>query len=116
VLEWNLASDENSNPHTDGGCTLCQGALTINNGTGRVTRNVSYYIFAHASRFVPPGSVRIGSNEILGFPNVAFKTPDGNKVPIVLNDSAKDGDFTISFGDKQASAFLRSGSAATYIW
>jgi len=117
VLEWNLASDENFNPHTnDGGCTLCQGALTINSGTGLVSRNVSYYIIAHASRFVPPGSIRIGSNMIAGFPNVAFKTPAGKKVLIVLNDSDRNGDFTIGFGNRQASAFLRSGSVGTYIW
>ena len=117
VLEWNFANDENFNPHTtDGGCTLCQGALTINNSTGMVTRNVSYYIIAHASRFVPPGSVRIGSNMVAGFPNVAFKTPAGKKVLIVLNDSDKNGDFTIRFGNRQATAFLRAGSVGTYIW
>src|ERR1700744_2621653 len=56
VLEWNLASDPNYGPHTSGGCSTCLGALTI--GT-TVTRNVSYYIIAHASKFVRPGSVRI---------------------------------------------------------
>ncbi len=28
VLEWNLASDPNQNPHTSGGCSNCLGALT----------------------------------------------------------------------------------------
>ncbi|NOS94358.1 MAG: glucosylceramidase, partial [Cyclobacteriaceae bacterium] len=41
VLEWNLAADENLQPHTDGGCTLCLGALTITSA-GTATRNVSY--------------------------------------------------------------------------
>ena len=76
VIEWNLASDPNYYPHTAGGCTTCLGALTI--GTS-VARNVSYYIIAHASKFVKTGSVRIDSNNINNLPNVAFKTPSGKK-------------------------------------
>lgn len=60
ALEWNLANDPKYEPHTPGGCTQCKGALTINGS--EVTRNVAYYIIAHASRFVPAGSVRIQSN------------------------------------------------------
>ena len=36
-----------------------QGAVTLG---GAINRNVSYYIVAHASKFVAPGSVRIASN------------------------------------------------------
>nr|WP_245857028.1 hypothetical protein [Lutibacter flavus] len=46
VLEWNLAADSNLEPHTNGGCTECLGALTIDGNT--VTKNVAYYIIAHA--------------------------------------------------------------------
>ncbi|HXD79318.1 MAG TPA: hypothetical protein VN616_15980, partial [Puia sp.] len=59
VLEWNLAADQNYGPHTPGGCSTCLGAFTIN-GTA-VSRNTSYYIIAHASKFVIPGSVRVAS-------------------------------------------------------
>jgi glucosylceramidase len=38
ALEWNLAADPNYDPHTPGGCTLCQGALTISGQT--ISRNV----------------------------------------------------------------------------
>ncbi|HYH55482.1 MAG TPA: glucosylceramidase, partial [Anseongella sp.] len=50
VLEWNLAADQHYEPHTEGGCTACLGALTIEGET--ITRNVAYYIIAHASKFV----------------------------------------------------------------
>ena len=77
VLEWNLAADPQFNPHTDqGGCTMCKGALTIG---GEVTRNVSYYIIAHASKFVRPGSVRVGSSVVPALPNVAFVTAQRKK-------------------------------------
>lgn len=113
VLEWNLASDPLYNPHTNGGCTQCEGALTITTG---VTRNVSYYIIAHASRFVPSGSVRIGSNMISDLPNVAFITPDGRKVLIVLNNSNSGKTFNIGFKGKKAVATLPAGSVGSFVW
>jgi glucosylceramidase len=115
VLEWNLAADPQFNPHTsDGGCTLCQGALTIGDNT--VTRNVSYYVIAHASKFVPDGSVRIESNMIDGIPNVAFITPAGKKVLIALNDTASEKNFSVRFYEKSFTASLAKGSVATFVW
>jgi glucosylceramidase len=113
VLEWNLASDPDYNPHTPGGCTTCEGAVTI---SSLVVRNVSYYIIAHASKFVPAGSVRIGSNFISNLQNVAFKTPDGKKVVIVLNDSEMEQSFNVVFNGKKVTPKLSAGSVATFIW
>ena len=117
MLEWNLASDENFEPHTDdGGCTLCQGALTINSLTGAVTRNVSYYIIAHASKFVPAGSVRVHSNIVNNLHNVAYLTPEGKTVLIVLNDNDSDAAFNIHVGEYSAATSLPAGAVATYVW
>jgi glucosylceramidase len=113
VIEWNLASDPNYYPHTAGGCSTCLGALTI--GTA-VNRNVSYYIIAHASKFVRPGSVRIASGNIANLPNVAFKTPQGKKVLIVLNDSSTSQKFNIQFNDMIATSELAGGAVGTYVW
>jgi glucosylceramidase len=117
VLEWNLAADQNFDPHTnDGGCTMCQGALTINNTSGAVSRNVSYYIIAHASKLVPPGSVRIGSNVVGNLHNVAFLTPSGKKVLIVVNDNNDPATFAIAYKSYTATATLPAGAVATYYW
>jgi O-glycosyl hydrolase len=86
VLLWNLAADPNNGPHTnDGGCSECRGAITLDGN--EVTRNVAYYALAHFSRLVPPGSVRIGSNDLEQLANVAFLTPDGKVVLVVSNTS-----------------------------
>lgn len=114
ALEWNLASDPSYNPHTPGGCTECKGALTISGSA--VTRNVAYYIIAHASRFVPAGSVRIASNISGTIHNAAFKTPEGRKVLIALNDGSGDVSFNIRFNRKWALATLSAGTVATYVW
>ena len=113
ALEWNLANDSTFGPHTPGGCTKCKGALTI--GTS-ITRNVAYYIVAHASKFVPPGSVRIKSN-ITGFlQNVAFKTPAGKKVLIVENDGTAAETFNIRFKNKWTTTTLPAAAVGTYVW
>ena len=114
ALEWNLANDASFGPHTPGGCTTCKGALTIT--ASAVTRNQGYYIVAQASKFVPAGSVRIASNQIVGFQNVAFLTPGGKKVLIVINTSATQAAFNIRYKGKWVTVTLPAGSAGTYIW
>ncbi len=114
ALEWNLANDASFGPHTPGGCTTCKGALTIAGSS--ITRNVGYYIVAHASKFVPAGSVRISSSLVSGLPNVAFKTPDGKKILIVENNSGSQIYFNIRFKGKWVATSLTAGAAATYVW
>lgn len=115
VLLWNLAADPNFGPHTNnGGCPVCEGAITLDGN--QVTRNVAYYTVAHASKFVRPGSVRIASNFLEGLPNVAFKTPDGNKVLIVANDSDAAQTFEIHYHGQNVTSSLAAGSVGTYVW
>lgn len=113
ALEWNLANDPGFGPHTPGGCTECKGALTIGNG---ITRNVAYYIIAHASKFVPPGSVRIGSNIAGSVHNVAFQTPENKIVVVAVNDSDQAVNFNLRYKEKWAPVSLQAGAVATYVW
>ena len=114
VLEWNLAADPQQNPHTPGGCTECLGAITLAGNT--VARNEAYYIIAHASKFVRPGSVRIASTLPDKLPNVAFLTPRGQRVLVVLNDGAATQAFNIRQGARQMTTTLAAGAVGTYIW
>ncbi|MGJ7029610.1 glycoside hydrolase family 30 protein [Niabella hirudinis] len=114
ALEWNLASDPGYNPHTPGGCTQCKGALTIDGNT--VNRNVGYYIIAQASKFVPAGSERIYSSNATGLSNVAFVTPRGNKVLIVLNEQNNDQAFHIRFSGRNATYTIPANAVATMVW
>jgi glucosylceramidase len=140
VILWNFAADPLNDPHTnDGGCSMCQGAVTIDGDL--FTRNIAYYVVAHASKFVVPGSVRIGSTqkgdmtvnltsdeerrenlrvatyenqEVL--PNVAFRTPEGRIVLIVANDSHSVSSFKVQYRGMTATLRLDPGSAGTYVW
>ena len=140
VILWNLAADPNNDPHTgNGGCSMCQGAITIDKDA--VSLNLAYYTIAHASRFVRPGSVRIGSTnrgdqtvsltedeERPGLkrmavientpvlPNVAFRTPEGKIVLIVVNDTQAAVSFAIQYQGLSAGVRLNSGAVGTYVW
>jgi glucosylceramidase len=115
VLEWNLASNPELTPHTDrGGCDRCLGAITIDGDN--VTRNPAYYIIAHASKFVRPGSVRIDSRTLEVLPNAAFVAPSGKKVLIVLNSGQTSLTFDIQWQGKRCRSTLKSGAVGTYVW
>ena len=120
VLLWNLAADPEDGPHTsNGGCPVCQGAITLDGDT--VTRNLAYYTIAQASRFVRPGSVRIasesfGSSSSDMLPNVAYKTPEHTTVLLVANTGAAAQTFSVRAGKKAFTATLGAGDVATYVW
>lgn len=114
ALEWNLANDIQYGPHTDGGCTECLGSLTIDGE--HIQKNVAYYIIAHASKYVVPGSIRIDSNMPDELANVAFITPGGKTVLIVLNESIEAKKFNIEAGGKIIQTSLIGKAVATYEW
>jgi len=115
VLQWNLAADENQQPHTDrGGCTRCLGAITIQDNS--ITRNPAYYIIAHASKFVPPGSVRIDSNQEGHILNVAYITPDNKTVIIMQNKNNKSVTVELKKEEGKLQITLGEKDIATLVW
>jgi glucosylceramidase len=115
VLEWNLSSNPELTPHTNrGGCDRCLGAITLDGDA--VIRNPAYYVIAHASKFVDPGSYRIGSTLPEGLPNVAFLRADGKQVLIVQNESKATKQFEIRSGKQHFKASLPAGATGTWLW
>lgn len=115
VLLWNLAANSKFEPHTDnGGCGICQGAVTIDGN--EVTRNLAYYVVAHFSKLVRPGSVRIGSTAVSSLPNVAFKAPGGKAVLVVANNGQAAQAFTVRYRGRAFRTELKAGAVGTYVW
>lgn len=115
VMLWNLAADPNNGPHTnDGGCTGCRGAVTIDGN--QVSRNLAYYADAHFSKFVPPGSVHVGSNEEEQLATVAFHTPDGHTVLVVSNTGNFPKQFNVKYHGQWFATSMPAESAGTYVW
>lgn len=115
VLLWNLAADPHAGPHTnDGGCTGCIGAITLDGD--KASFNVAWYAMAHFSKFVRPGSVRIGSTELEQLSTAAFLTPDGKVVFVAANTGNFPKSFQIEYHGKYLATTLHSESVGTYIW
>jgi glucosylceramidase len=115
ILEWNLSSNPSLTPFTEnGGCHDCLGAITIDGN--EITKNAAFYLMAHAAKFISRNSLRIDSNEIEILPNVAFKTPNGNYVLIVLNNSMEETNFQIKHFEQYAQLKLPARALATYYW
>ncbi|MCF8713756.1 glucosylceramidase [Joostella atrarenae] len=113
VLEWNLAADENQDPHTDrGGCDRCLGAITIKGD--EITRNPAYYIIAQASKFIAPGAIRIASNTSESLPNVAFKTSE-EIISVIQNKTEKTQHISVKIGEENLTIELPAKSVGTLI-
>ncbi|KPH14098.1 glycoside hydrolase family 30 beta sandwich domain-containing protein [Chryseobacterium sp. ERMR1:04] len=115
ALEWNVANDTQYKPHTDGGCTECKGAITVSDSEN-FTRNVAYYIIAHASKFIPADSRRIASTQTDNLATAAFITPAGKRILVVQNGAKNEETFNIKYNGKTATVALSGNSVATYVF
>ena len=116
VLMWNLALDPAYGPHL-GGCTDCRGVVTIDPKTGGITRNIEYYAFGHASRFVQQGARRVDSSGgPEGLDHVAFTNPDGSTVLIVCNSAAVARRFTVQAPGRRFAYELPASGVVTLTW
>ncbi|MEP5366144.1 MAG: glycoside hydrolase family 30 beta sandwich domain-containing protein [Reichenbachiella sp.] len=113
VIEWNLSSDPDLQPHTSGGCSQCLGGITIDGD--QVTHNAGYYVIAHASKFVKGGAIRISSNSSGEVSNVAF-AKDNQRILIVLNNTGEAKKINVVNNENNFSTILDGGSVATYVW
>lgn len=115
ALEWNVATNASFGPHTPGGCTTCKGAVTVSSSTS-YSYNVSYYIIAHAAKFVKTGAVRISSNISGNIQNVAFKNTDGTRVLLAGNSGSSSSTFKVKWGTQSFTYTLAAGAVATFKW
>lgn len=118
ALLWNLALDENDGPKNNG-CGDCRGVVTINSGSGLVTRNVEYYCLAHFAKFIRPGALRVSTNvsaSLTGIDAISFLNTDGTKVLVALNSGTEAKVFTTLQGTKYISYTLMPKSVATIVW
>lgn len=91
---WNMALDERGLPNMVGS-TGRRGVVTIDHTTGKVQRNLEYYMLRNFGQDVVPGSKVIGSTNYTqdgytgGLGSVAFLGPDGSIAAHIYNPTDK---------------------------
>jgi glucosylceramidase len=76
---------------------------------------VSYYIIAHASKFIPAGSIRIETGTVDNLSCVAFHSPSGKKILIVLNESMETEMFNIKLNGNWILTSMLPSSVSTFV-
>lgn len=100
-LYWTLAQDANGNPHLGGtdACQNCRGMVTVN-GDASYSPSQDLFFWSQFSAFVPPGSVRVDSNNSGDLSTVAFRNGNQN-VLVVLNSSSAHADGGVAGSDER---------------
>lgn len=114
VLTWNLALDPDGGPHV-GGCGTCTGVVTVDGDA--VTPNAERDVLAHAARFLPRGSVRVGSTAPTDddLTSVAFRTPAGATVVLAQHDGDGNRPVEVVLGDRAFPVTLPARSLSTVV-
>lgn len=100
-VDWNLCLDQNGGPNW--ASNTVDSAIIVNPETDEFYKQPMYYAIGHFSKFVKPGSVRIGVSATGDFPRqadvIAFDGPDGSTVVVILNRS--DNVVNVAISDKR---------------
>lgn len=83
-VDWNFVLDASGGPnHVN---NFCDAPIVADAATGEIGFRPSYYAIGHFSRFITPGSVRIGTSCFTDrLESVAFERPDGKTAIVILN-------------------------------
>jgi glucosylceramidase len=114
ITGWNLALDEKGRPNI--GPFNCGGMVTINSQTKAITYSGQFWAFAHYSRFIRRGAVRIESQGgASGVSHAAFQNPDQQNVLVLTNPGAAR-TCELRMGDTAMNVPLPANSVTTLRW
>ena len=102
-VDWNMVLDMSGGPNWVGHSHTASAPIIVNPQTHEYYKNAMFYALGHFSKFLPPGSQRIGlSPAVVDNTNLqcaVFKRPDGGNVFIVVNSWGDDQAFTLDDPD-----------------
>ena len=122
-IYWNMVLDEKGGPwlvsevHGDPEPNAQQPVVVVNRTDKSIHYTALYYYLSHFSRYVRPGSIRIGTYEIMeGIRVIAFLSPENKVILQVLNSTDQNKEIKIRINNKQASLKIQAASMNTLIW
>jgi glucosylceramidase len=127
---WNVAEDPAGGPVVppNQSCRGCQGLVTIDPRTGRLTYNQDYFSLRQFGRFLRPGAVRIYATRLghfddevtdratPGLHTVAFLNPDHSEVLVVANNDSRTRTFAVRWRSMTLTHPIRAKGTVTLLW
>ncbi len=122
-IDWNLLLSVEGGPNHAG--NFCDAPVMADVSTGEITYQSSFWYLGHFSRFVRPGSIKIGcsvceniTHASAGGPGVeatAFSSSGSDMVAIVLNRTEKPHDLRIRTAGETAGVAIPERSISTFL-
>src|ERR1041385_4231309 len=113
--DWNILLDERGGPNHVG--NFCFAPIHADTRTGKLIYTNSYYYIGHFSKFIRPGAKRIlASPSRSMLLTTAFVNGDGKVVVVVMNPTAKGGDYNLVVGSTSVQISSRPHSIQTVVF
>lgn len=111
-LDWNLLLDDLGGPNHVG--NFCAAPMMYRKGTTEVEKRLTYYYIGQFSRYIKPGSVRIGTTKYTDKLEVTgFLTPEQERVVVLLNKTEEDVEVTLRENGTGCSLTIGAHSVVT---
>jgi len=132
VALWNVALNTSLGPvvQPNRGCPGCYGLVDVDEQNHTATPLSDLFELGQASEFVEPGAYVVATNNFVtynyakpgvnfissGLDDVAFVNPDGSRVAIAYNNSAKAIPFAVSWHHQYFQYTIPPGAMTTFKW
>lgn len=113
--DWNIVLDERGGPnHVN---NFCDAPIIADGPNNRLIFQSSYYYLGHFSKFIVPGSRRIGIDKPkdVRLNTTAFRCPDGSVATVVMNTTDDPLPFNLMMNGTQTGLELPAHAIATVI-
>jgi glucosylceramidase len=113
-IDWNMVLNSCGGPNH--AKNYCDAPVIVNNETGEIFYQSSFYYMGHFSKYVRPGAHRIqcrSAHEQLE--TAAFKNPDDSIIIVVLNRGGSSLPFRVRLGDKNAESIIPAHAIMTLL-
>ncbi len=122
-IYWNMILDEKGGPwlvspvHGNPDPNVQHPVVIVDRQKKETTYTGLYYYLAHFSKFVRPGTVRVGTTgSVNGVRCLAFQAKDGGTVAEVMNSRKQAATIHLTWHGNSVSLSLPALSITTYLW
>ncbi len=113
-IDWNMVLDYQGGPnHKD---NFCNSPIMLNKNKTDYIKNLSFYYIKHFSKFIGPGSKRIGFSKFSDkFEVTAFKNPDKSVIIVLLNRNNFNVEYNLKINEQIFHDNLDSHAIVTFL-